>query len=583
MRDENGIFRTEFSKRIFEHKYKHEGAETWEELSVTLVDDVCRDYLVNEDKDHLKKYHSEMKFIAGGRYLYYAGRPFKAFNNCYLLKSEEDSRQDWANLSWKAESCLMTGGGIGNDYSAYRAKGALVARTGGTASGPISKMKMINEIGREVMQGGARRSAIYASLNWKHADVNEFLHCKDWNSIPVSGAYDDNGNNLTVGQLKEKDFNYPAPLDMTNISLNYDNKFLEEIYGIPFEELLNIYKTGGKEAIMALPIKTLPVTFVENCRQALKTGEPGFSFNFFEKVNETLRNACTEVTSEDDSDVCNLASINMANIETIEEFKEVVRMVSKFLLCGTMVADLPYEKVVEVRKKNRRLGLGLMGVHEWLLKRGYRYEVVPELHEWLKVYRDISKESADEFADKLQINRPIAYRAIAPTGTIGILAGTTTGIEPLFAVAYKRRYLKSQKEWHYQYVIDGTAKILIDKYGLNPDNIETAIDLAKDYERRIKFQADIQDYVDMSISSTINIPKWGTELNNDTKVIDFARILAKYSSRLRGFTCYPDGSRGGQPLTPVSYLEAKVNEGKEFKEEFHDICDITGKGGTCGV
>jgi ribonucleoside-diphosphate reductase alpha chain len=164
-----------------------------------------------------------------------------------------------------------------------------------------------------------------------------------------------------------------------------------------------------------------------------------------------------------------------------------------------------------------------------------------------------------------------------------ITQSTTTGIEPLYAVAYKRRYLKGQKEWHYQYVIDGTAKILIQRYGLNPNNIETAVDLAKDYERRIKFQADIQDYVDMSISSTINLPKWGTELNNDTRVIDFAGVLAKYAPRLRGFTCYPDGSRGGQPLTSVSYEEALQHEGKEFKEEFHDICDISGKGGTCGV
>ncbi len=550
-------FRTEFSKNIFNYKYKHDNANNWKELSETLIEDVCRDYLTVEEKTALKEMHTNMEFIAGGRYLYYAGRPFKAFNNCYLLRSEEDSREDWANLSWKAESCLMTGGGIGNDYSKYRAKGSIINRTGGQASGPISKMKMINEIGREVMQGGSRRSAIYASLNWKHPDINEFLHCKDWYSIPISGAYDTNGNNLTIGQLKEKDFNYPSPLDMTNISLNYDNKFLEEL------------KEG------------LPITFVENCRQALKTGEPGFSFNFGAKENETLRNACTEVTSEDDSDVCNLASINMANIDSIERFEEVVTLVSKFLLCGTMVADLPYKKVYEIREKNRRLGLGLMGVHEWLLKRGYKYEVVSELHKWLNIYKECSQTGADTLAEKLNINQPIAYRAIAPTGTIGIMAGTTTGIEPLFAVAYKRRYLKGQKEWHYQYVIDGTAKILIQKYGLNPNDIETAVDLAKDYERRIKFQADVQDYVDMSISSTINIPKWGTELNNDTRVIDFAHTLAKYSPRLRGFTCYPDGARGGQPLTPVSYTEAKEHEGKEYKEEFFDICDI-GNGGTCG-
>lgn len=557
--ESKNIFRTSFSESIFNQKYSHKDCETWDKLSNVLIEDVCREYLSKSEKSELKRMHSSMEFIAGGRYLYYAGRPFKAFNNCYLLRSEEDTREDWANLSWKAESCLMTGGGIGNNYSKYRPKGSIIKRTGGVASGPISKMKMINEIGREVMQGGSRRSAIYASLNWQHNDIHEFLHCKDWYSIPINGAYDTDGNNLTIGLLKEKDFNYPAPLDMTNISLNYDNDFLKQL------------KDG------------LPLTFIENCRQALKTGEPGFSFNFGSKENETLRNACTEVTSEDDSDVCNLASINMANIDTIERFEEVVRLSIKFLLCGTMVADLPYDKVYKVREKNRRLGLGLMGVHEWLLKRGYKYEVVPELHKWLEIYQKVTEESANELTDKLNISHPKAFRAIAPTGTIGIMAGTTTGIEPLFAVAYKRRYLKGQKEWHYQYVIDGTAKILIQKYGLNPDNIETAVDLANDYERRIKFQADIQDYVDMSISSTINIPKWGTELNNDTRVIDFANILAKYASRLRGFTCYPDGSRGGQPLTPVSYKEAKEHEGKEFKEQFHDVCDITGKGGSCGV
>ena len=247
----------------------------------------------------------------------------------------------------------------------------------------------------------------------------------------------------------------------------------------------------------------------------------------------------------------------------------------KFLLCGTLRAELPYKKVYEVREKNRRLGLGLMGVHEWLLKRGYKYEVVQELHEWLDVYRKESERGANELADKLNINRPVAYRAIAPTGTIGILAGTTTGIEPLFAVAYKRRYLKGQKEWHYHYVIDGTSKILVQKYGFDPSKIETALSLANDYERRIKFQADVQDYVDMSISSTINLPKWGSLLNNDTRVNDFAHVLAKYAIRLRGFTCYPDGSRGGQPLTAVDYKEAQGREGQEFKEEFFDICDLT--------
>jgi ribonucleoside-diphosphate reductase alpha chain len=556
----NPMFRSKFSEDIFNHKYRHEGAETWSALAHTLVEDVMSvggDAVTKEDKEQLEEYIRDLKFIPGGRYLYYAGRPNKFFNNCYLLKAEEDSREDWANLSWKAESCLMTGGGIGVDYSVYRAEGAPIQRTGGQASGPIPKMNMINEIGRRVMQGGSRRSAIYASLNWKHGDIGQFLKAKDWQNMPVGKT------GKTLWDIKQEDFNFPAPLDMTNVSVNYDTAWL-----------LSYWKTGQVGKV-----------FEENVRQAMKTAEPGFSFNFFDKEKETLRNACTEVTSEDDSDVCNLGSLNFGRIESLAELKDVVRLATMFLLCGTLKAQLPYDKVYHVRSKNRRLGLGFMGVHEWLIKKGYKYEVTPELHQWLSVYKGISDTVSKSFADRLSITRPVANRAIAPTGSIGILAGTSTGIEPIFAVAYKRRYLKGKDRWAYQYVVDSAAQELIEFYGANPDNVESALDLASEYERRIKFQADVQDYVDMSISSTINLPAWGSKLNNEDTVKDFANTLASYAHRLRGFTCYPDGARGGQPLTSVPYKEAVEKLGEEFYEhvETHDICDISGTGGSCGV
>jgi ribonucleoside-diphosphate reductase alpha chain len=312
----NPMFRSKFSEDIFNHKYRHEGAETWASLAKTLVDDVMSvagDAVSKDDKDTLEKYVRELKFIPGGRYLYYAGRPNKFFNNCYLLRAEEDSREDWANLSWKAESCLMTGGGIGVDYSVYRAEGTPIQRTGGQASGPIPKMNMINEIGRRVMQGGSRRSAIYASLNWKHGDVDQFLKAKDWADMPVGKT------GKSLWDIKQDDFNFPAPLDMTNISVNYDTDWL-----------LGYWKTGNVGKV-----------FEQNVRQAMKTAEPGFSFNFFDKERETLRNACTEVTSEDDSDVCNLGSLNFGRIEGIEELRDVVRLGTMFLICGTLKAQLP--------------------------------------------------------------------------------------------------------------------------------------------------------------------------------------------------------------------------------------------------
>ncbi len=547
----NPQFRSRMAEDIFNLKYAHEGCETWERLARTLVQDVCGNIMSTPDIHQLAQYISDMKFIPGGRYLYYAGRPNKFFNNCFLLKAEEDTREDWADLSWKSESCLMTGGGIGVDYSVYRPKGSKVSRTGGVASGPIPKMEMINEIGRKVMQGGSRRSAIYGSLNWQHADIPDFLKAKDWHSIMVPGT------GVSLAEVKAQDFNWPAPLDMTNVSVNYDTAWINQV----------------------MARNELGDVFMQNVKQAMQTGEPGFSFNFFEHEHETLRNACTEVCSEDDSDVCNLGSLNFGRIDNLQELTDVIRLATQFLICGTLRAQLPYEKVYAVREKNRRLGLGLMGLHEWLLKRGERFEVTPELHQWLTLYQSVSDRESATFSDRLGVSRPVANRAVAPTGTIGLLAGTTQGIEPLYAVAYRRRYLKNGTEWHYQYEVDHTALELTELYGVDPDKIETAADLAVDFKRRMAFQADVQDYVDQSISSTINLPPWGSEHNNEDKVQMFANALALYAPRLRGFTCYPDGSRGGQPITTVPFNEAMDKSGLEFKEVFHDACG----GGVCGV
>lgn len=150
----------------------------------------------------------------------------------------------------------------------------------------------------------------------------------------------------------------------------------------------------------------------------------------------------------------------------------------------------------------------------------------------------------------------------------------------MFAVAYKRRFLTEGTKWKYQYVVDGTAQTLIQQYAVDPNKIESALDLSSDYEKRIAFQAGIQDYVDMSISSTINIAPWGSATNNESNVEAFTKTLAKYATRLRGFTAYPDGSRGGQPLTAVPYEEALAHKDTVY-DEVVDICSLTG-GGTCG-
>jgi ribonucleoside-diphosphate reductase alpha chain len=440
---------------------------------------------------------------------------------------------------------LQTGAGIGVDYSAVRGKGSRIKRTGGIASGPIELMKAVNELGRSVMQGGNRRSAIWAGLKWSHPDVFDFIHLKDWPEH--------------IRAAKEKDFNAVAPMDMTNISVLLDDEFFAAYHDTTHAQY------GHARRVMT-----------DVVAQMFKTGEPGFSVNLGENVNSTLRNACTEVTSEDDSDVCNLGSINLARVTNLEEMRRVTQLGTLFLLAGTMYSDVPYGKVAETRAKNRRLGLGLMGLHEFLAVRGLKYEPSKWLGEYLVEYAN-SGEYAKKYAIQHGLSVPVATRAIAPTGTIAIVAETTTGIEPIFCVAYKRRYLDAGKVWKFQYVIDPTARKLVEQ-GVDPDAIEDAYTLSLDMERRVRFQAWLQTFVDMSISSTINMPAWGTVANDESMLAEYERILIQYLPKIRGITVYPDGARGGQPLSPVPYKVAAGNEGVVF-EESDERC----LGGVCGA
>ena len=142
----------------------------------------------------------------------------------------------------------------------------------------------------------------------------------------------------------------------------------------------------------------------------------------------------------------------------------------------------------------------------------------------------------------------------------------------MFAVLYG-----SDGTWKFQYVVDATAQRISDKYGVDLDSIYTAYELAKTPEKRLEFQAWMQQYVDHAISSTINLPRVE---DHAFTVEDFSSMLRKYLPKLRGITCYPDGARGGQPLNVVPYSEAWVNEGTEFSEDGLDQACVSGVCGT---
>jgi ribonucleoside-diphosphate reductase alpha chain len=420
-------------------------------------------------------------------------------------------------------------------------------------------MKIVNEIGRNVMQGGSRRSAIWAGLAWHHGDALAFARIKDWDE--------------ETRERKSRDFNHTAPMDMTNVSVLLDDDFFaamaDQDWEKTYEEDWGSYTRTHSDAVNV---------FWKVTEKMVKTGEPGFSVDVGANAGETLRNACTEVTSADDDDICNLGSINLARIEDLAELSLATRMASLFLLAGTVYSHLPYEEVHAVRAKNRRLGLGVMGVHEWLLKRGKAYGPDDELDLWLSVWAGTTDAAAEAYADAHGLSRPVKTRAIAPTGTIGIIGETTTGIEPVFCVAYKRRYKTAAHDGddriQYQYVIDPTAKRLIAE-GVDPASIEDAYMLSLDVERRLEFQAWVQRYVDHGISSTVNLPY---PIEDWPSVVDFGETLLRYLPRLRGVTVYPNGARGGQPLTPVPYHVAAASEGVVF-EETEERC----VGGVCGA
>lgn len=868
-KDLNSPEMSDFALSIMEQKYSHtkpDGTkESWEEIAKRVAKHVMK--AVNAPSQTIKNIEriiTERKFMPGGRYLYASGRPFHQVQNCLLMRAE-DSREGWSELLQKSSMALMTGAGIGIDYSKVRAKGKPIRKTGGVATGPLALMEMVNEAGRGIMQGGSRRSAIWAGLSWKHPDIHQFITLKNW--MPE------------VRELKEKYFDFPATMDGTNISVILDDEFFkcfkdeksvlhshaqsvywstveqmlktaepgfsvntgvnsgetlrnacvtgnteiltkygyEEIQNLldkdieiwngfewstvtpattgidqpilnisfsdgrelnctPYHkfhistdyrgsveiieaknlqigmklikhdfpvldsnlELQNAYTTGfiaaegmescktfyvypPKEMCLSrledvkfktkeennkryrlrlnntpfsksfVPVEysikskvdwlaglfdgdgtelkeggcqltSINLPFLQNVQKLLSTlsvqskiaraqeegyrpmpdqhgghkeyfcqklyriciravqiqvlkqlglkcerlsfdktpqrdasqfvtvigireddvAEKVYCFNEPNKhlgvFNGVVTGQCTEVSSYDDSDICNLGSINLARIASLEEMTEVVELATMFLLAGTIYSDVPYAEVDKIRTKNRRLGLGIMGIHEWLLLHGKKYGPDVDLEEYLNIYAT-STDIAERWANEWDISVPVKTRAIAPTGTIGIVAETTTGIEPIFCVAYKRRYKKAQGVTAYQYVLDPTAKKLIDS-GVIPDTIEDAYTLAEDVERRIAFQAWVQQFVDHGISSTVNIPFWGSEQNNSTQFHKFGDMLIKYLPNLRGMTVYPDGARGGQPITAVKYATASKHIGEVFIEQM-DVCDLT-HGGTCG-
>lgn len=582
----------DFATRVVSERYLHKlphGQENWSQLAKRVSSNVFGAVYDNRYTENVERLINNRQLMPGGRYLYAAGRALHQTQNCLLFMAD-DSREGWADHYYKHVMGLSTGAGIGSVYSGIRPKGTPLIRTGGVAGGPVNLALGTNEVGRTIRTGGDRRAALWAGLHWWHEDVMEFITIKNWSA--------------DVRAAKAANWDAVAPMDMTNHSVCLDDAFFEAMNGGTAsimdvrraaraklgQQGLNVAHDSRSAAEVAQQVYWAVIF------QMLATGDPGFSIDVGANAGEWLRNACTEVSSHDDSDICNIGSLNMARFKCLENYRAAVGDGTAFLIAGSVYSDLPYDRVAKVRTKNRRLGLGNLGVHEWLMLRGKSYGPDDELGNWLGEYAK-STVIAGGIAHAWNLTPPVKTRAQAPNGTIGIAAETTTSIEPLICVANKRRVKKGDQTWA-QYVIDPVAQRLINM-GVKPHDIETAYSLAESregIERRVAFQAWFQQFVDHGISSTINMPSWGsaddtvrggvkthcpTGVPPESTVTWFGEMLLKYLPKLRGITVYPDGARGGQPITQVSYETARKHAGQIVYEQ-GDICDIT-KGGSCGA
>lgn len=461
-----------------------------------------------------------------------AGRDM-CLSACFVLPIE-DSMESIFETVKNAALVHKEGGGTGFDFSNLRPKGSFVHKTQGVASGPVSFLKVIDAATEAVKQGGTRRGANIGILRVDHPDIEEFVTMK------------------RDGQT----------LNNFNISVAITDEFMQALKHDGYYWIYNPYlkkKTVRKKA------RDIFKLIVES---AWASGDPGLIF--IDRINQsnptrelgpiTATNPCGEQPLHP-YESCNLGSINVANFYDPdqpdefdwERFAGIIEVAVRFLDNVIDVNKYPLPQIAEMTRANRRIGLGLMGWADLLLKKKLRYDS-PQALEFAEKLAAFMREKADEQSDKLgelkgsfpNINQSI-YRGkkrrnatvltIAPTGTISRLAGCSSSIEPIFAFEFVSKILDGEiRDIHPLYEAwkkDHPEEPL-------PDYFVTAHELP--YQGHINMQAAFQKYVDNSVSKTINLPNQAS-----TEDVEKAFLLA-YELGTKGITIYRDGSKAEQVL-----------------------------------
>lgn len=515
-----------------------------------------------------------LEFMPNSPTLMNAGRPLGQLSACFVLPIG-DSMVEIFDAIKQSALIHKSGGGTGFSFSQLRPRNSIVASTSGVASGPVSFMKAFNATTETVKQGGTRRGANMGILRVDHPDILEFISCKKDTSEITNF-------NISVGitdsfmKALESNSSYPLINPQTN-----------EIHIID----------GHKVNLKATEVFDLIVN------NAWETGEPGIVFiDRMNETNPTYPNETIEATNPCGEqplppyDSCNLGSINLSKFVidplpqdyTIGEASKGINWdhLAKTIRTGVHFLDnvidqnkYPIEEIEIQSQKNRRIGLGVMGWADMLagLYLPYDSPEAFELADKLMLFiNSESRKHSSELAksrgkfpnweDSIFARDNVAMRnatstTIAPTGTISIIAGCSSGIEPYYAVAFERNVMDGTR---LKELIPAFEKIarsnnfhsekLINKITLQrsisdideiPEQIRSVFLTAADIkpEDHIKMQAQFQKYCDSSVSKTINFPESANR--QDVK----KSFLLAYELDCKGITIYRDNSRPEQVLS----------------------------------